>query len=191
MVEETTSAPRIPRAWALVGHYFRILAFVSLLKMAATILRGKGLTIDLSFILLFWVGRGLLEGRKRPRIVAIVICSLFLVSAVVTLVQSVIENELWKPSWGSPAALQFAIVTCGLFLAILLPPHPGSSESPTAPASGTVPPGPSRSDLMTCIPPTCRSSSTCDSRNCLANLSTNPTSSSCGQTAGSFPSPAG
>jgi hypothetical protein len=110
----------VPRAWVLAGHYFRVLALFSILHTISLLLREARLSLDLTFILLFWIGRGLLEGKRWSRIVALVICSLMTVLPVVSLGYSI--HLVRQQAWGSVAALQSTVVSDGILLALLVFP---------------------------------------------------------------------
>jgi hypothetical protein len=122
----------LPRGWILVAHYFRVLAFASILAVIASLIQGRGLAIDFSFILLFWIGNGIMQGRKAPRIVAIGICSIMVVGAVVSLGHTLLSSH-------PRHSLLLEILSCSRHLILFLPPltlllRPtllGSAESPT------------------------------------------------------------
>lgn len=107
-----------------VGHYFRILAFVSLLALPVSLLMGKGPSIDLSFILLFWVGRGLVQFREKVRKVAVWICGVCVALATGGIVQALISSE--GPSLkvqGGVVTTALAVFACGRILLLFLPAY--------------------------------------------------------------------
>jgi hypothetical protein len=112
-----------PRAWVLVGHYFRVLALVSLLQVLSSLLRGKGVNLDFGFILLLWLGTGLIEGRAWPRRICLAICGLLTMGALVKTLSSRFA------SWGSPPpwaheinSMFFDVLQAVVFLVLALPP---------------------------------------------------------------------
>jgi hypothetical protein len=111
------------RAGTAVGHYFRILALVSLLWMPVSILMGRGVSIDATFILLFWVGQGLLRRRERARKIAIAFCGFCVTIAIVLLVQAIVSpiGPAFRMRGGSVTAT-VAIFESGRFLMFFLPP---------------------------------------------------------------------
>lgn len=107
----------------MVGHYFRILGFVSILTVLASLIRGKGLNLSLGIILLFWIGGGLLEGRAWPRRIALGICSLYVVLSTSFLTYSQMSHLGWIGSWsGSRNTLLYGLTDCALTLLLFLPP---------------------------------------------------------------------
>ena len=105
----------VPRAWVLVGHYFRVLALTSILGMAASIERGRGLRLDFSFLLLFWIAKGVTEGRKAPRMIAILICAVFVVNAVASLGYTAFAAAPRN-------SLRWETLFCAIYLLLFLPP---------------------------------------------------------------------
>jgi hypothetical protein len=105
----------VPRAWVLVGHYFRVLAIASLLGIIASLIRGKGLRLDFSFIFLFWIATGLMEGRKAPRIVAILIFAAFVATAIFSLGYTAFSTA---PS----NSMAWETLSSAMYLFLFLPP---------------------------------------------------------------------
>lgn len=128
----------LPRGWILVAHYFRVLAIASILAIVASLIQQRGFVLDLGFIFLFWIGNGLMEGRKAPRIVAIVICAVMVVGAVVSLGHTLLADH-------PRHSLLLEILLCSRHLILFLPPltlllRPtllGTAESPTGRPVGT------------------------------------------------------
>jgi len=118
-----TRAAATPRAWALVGHYFRVLALVSLLQVLSSLVRGKGLKLDFGFILLLWLGTGLIQGRVWPRRISLSICGLLTIGSLVQTLSSRCAFWGYPPPWAYEInSMLFDLTQAFLFLVLVLPP---------------------------------------------------------------------
>jgi hypothetical protein len=136
----------VPRAWRVVGHYFRVLALVSILTVLSSLIRGNGINVDVTFTLFFWLGTGLLMGRANARRVAIGFCvfalagSLAMMVAIRTLPKhgfSGIAETGDTPLFSLVQALGITTVLLPPLLLLLkpsllreLPPDPANSVEP-------------------------------------------------------------
>jgi hypothetical protein len=113
----------VPRAWIVVGHYFRILALVSLLTVPAGLFQKHGIQVDLTFIFLFWIGRGLFEGRKGPWRFAVGACGLILFASLGGMVMNLAFPSLgWDSVSLTTDSRLYAVVQTGLTVLFILPP---------------------------------------------------------------------
>jgi len=120
---EILARPAAPVAWAIVGHTFRILAFVSFLTVVGSFIRDRNVRLDLGFILLFWIGNGLLEGRPWPWRLAVAICTLMVAGAISSIGYSVFAHQGAAHSWGRAGnSLLYEFVHNAGILLIFLPP---------------------------------------------------------------------
>lgn len=106
----------------LAGHYFNVLGTTVVLWMIVDPILNDSLVIDLSFILYFWVGMGLLDGRPWSRKVALILTTLGVLICAGYLI-----SLLWAtgPVTGARSALRtplLASVYGGFILLLLLPP---------------------------------------------------------------------
>lgn len=105
----------------LAGHYFMMLGTFVVLGMIVTPILKDSLRIDLTFILHFWIGIGLLNARSGRRKLALVLNSLGILFCAVFLVRLIwvtgpvgSGRELTDPL--------LAAFTCGVIVVLLVPP---------------------------------------------------------------------
>jgi len=106
----------------LAGHYINMLGTGSVLWMIAGPILGYPLRIDLGFILFFWIGMGLLDGRSGRRKVVLILNSL-----VALLTAGYLVSLLWAtgPVSGGQGTLRtplLASIHAGILLLLFIPP---------------------------------------------------------------------
>src|SRR5258708_13687653 len=120
---ENVARAAVAVAWGIGGPYFRILGFVSLLTVVGSFFRDRHLRLDLGFILLFWIGSGLLGGRPWPRRLAVAICALMVAGAVSSIGYSLFVHKGAVLPWGRAGnSLLYEVVHNAGILLLFLPP---------------------------------------------------------------------
>jgi hypothetical protein len=110
------------RTARLAGHYFNVLGTASILGMISGPILSDSLRIDLTFILFFWVGMGILDGRPWSRKVALIFT---LIGLLITA--GLMASLPWLPSPMTGARRELstpllAFIHGGIILLLTLPP---------------------------------------------------------------------